>query len=230
GDGIGADIWKASVEVFDASLGTFSEVGALGEARVAPAMVATPEGVLVIGGWTTFREWPVEQAEDRTASARIDRITFDGGPRVESLGSLLHARAEASAVLLPDQGEGARVFVCGGLPGPGDALDSCELVDPATGASAESSRVLPRYRHTATLLDDGRVLIAGGFNDDGPASAYNNAQILDPLGGRVTVRKDMVAKRAGHTAHLLRNGMVLLVGGQGANGQPAIEDYELFNP
>jgi hypothetical protein len=221
----------ASVEVFDATLGTFAEIGALGEARAAPAMVSTPDGVLVIGGWSTFRDWPVAQAEDRTASARIDRIRFEGGtPHVESLGSLLHARAEASAVLLPDRGDGARVFVCGGLPGPGDALDSCELIDPATGASAESSRVLPRYRHTATLLDDGRVLIAGGFNKGGPASAYNRAEILDPLGGRVTVYPGMVANRAGHTAHLLQNGMVLLVGGQGVNGQPAIEDYELFNP
>jgi len=219
-----------SVEVFDAAQGQFREVGRLAEPRVAPAVVATPEGALVIGGWSEFADWPALGEPRRVASGRIDRVSFPSGvPRVEPLGALLHARAEASAVLLP--GPGGRVLVCGGLQNALDTLASCELVDPATGATEESVNVLvPRYRHTATVLEDGRVLVAGGFARGGASSALNSALLLDPLGGRVAVRLTMIARRAGHTASLLENGMLLLVGGQGANGQAAVEDYELYNP
>jgi hypothetical protein len=217
--------------VFDATQGTFTEIGALDEARVAPAVVATPEGVLVVGGWSRFSDWSGELSTEREASGSIDRVDFSSGtPRVEHLGALRVPRAESSAVLLPDRGAGTRVFVCGGLAGPSAALDSCELIDPATGASVESLKIFPRYLHTATVLDDGRVLIAGGYGKGGPGAALNRAVILDPLGGLVAKFPTMVGNRAGHSAHMLQNGMVLLAGGQRANGQPALEDYELYNP
>jgi hypothetical protein len=216
-----------AIELFDAERGLYAEVGRLSEARAGPAAVLTPVGVLVLGGFRRFEEWPTLGEPVRDPSGRIDRVTFGGGGVVvESLGELAEPRAEASAVWL-----GGEVLVCGGLSGALTTLASCELVDPRTGLSRPTDSVLfPRYRHTATPLEDGRVLVAGGFALGGVSAALNSAVLLDPLGGRRPVRLTMVARRAGHTASALGNGMVLLAGGQAESGAPAIEDYELFNP
>ncbi len=89
----------------------------------------------------------------------------------------------------------------------------------------------PRFLHTSTRLEDGRVLIAGGFDNlrtttcpdvlvaiDGTvcylATASDKAYIFNPPSGRFyPVEGDMLAARGGHTATLLPDGRVLVAGG-----------------
>jgi Galactose oxidase, central domain len=81
-----------------------------------------------------------------------------------------------------------------------------------------------RSFHTATLLLDGRVLIAGGGNDSGPAAAVSGTEIYDPVRQTFTPSGDMNARRSGHTATLLPDGRVLIVGGDG------VGSAELYDP
>jgi hypothetical protein len=99
----------------------------------------------------------------------------------------------------------------------------------------------PREFGTATLLKDGRVLLAGGYDAQGPASfggvAYNglvgDAEIYDPFTGNTTKVANMVLHRDSQRATLLSNGRVLITGGRTSrsNWPPATESVaELFVP
>src|SRR5580765_8159726 len=67
-----------------------------------------------------------------------------------------------------------------------------------------------RFYHTATLLSDGKVLVAGGQS----ATFFtNSAELYDPANGTWTATGAMSTNRAQHTATLLLNGKVLVAGG-----------------
>lgn len=100
-----------------------------------------------------------------------------------------------------------------------------------TAWTALPSMGQPRFAHTATLLPDGRVLIAGGAGDTPQAPATATAEIFNPATGTFTPTGSMTTIRAFHTATLLPNGKVLISGG-GINGfAPGTKkSQELFDP
>jgi hypothetical protein len=219
------------VEFFEA--GKFEDlypVIELSQARKGAVAVAYENHVLVIGGWTEAGE----------VSDVVDHISFDTDPPGVNSVHLIRARAEHTAVLLDEAGE-RKIFVCGGLHYDQVAyslVDTCELIYP------EDDRVVhvagppvQRWGHTATVLQDGRVLLAGGFSSIPPVvAAVKSALLFDtPVGIGTRGSKEMVSMRAGHTATLLDNGMVVLVGGI-AQMDPsesfvrmATQYYEIFN-
>jgi uncharacterized delta-60 repeat protein len=123
-------------------------------------------------------------------------------------GALSTGRAGHTATRLPD----GRVLVAGGLGAA--ASRSAEIYDPATGAFTPTGDLhRPRVDHTATLLADGRVLVAGSSV---PASGHANAasaEIYDPATGLFTPTGPLAHPHGRHTATLLGNGRVLVVGG-----------------
>jgi hypothetical protein len=102
-----------------------------------------------------------------------------------------------------------------------------ELYDPTTGTWSRTRHLITgRESHTATLLPDGKVLVAGGrgFNN---SSVFANAELYDPASGTWTATGSLVTARAGHTATLLPNGKVLVTGGQGNGG--TLASAELYD-
>lgn len=113
------------------------------------------------------------------------------------------------------------------------ALTGCpSLPKPVVRWSAAPSMSTARKFHTATRLDDGRVLVAGGV---GVGGYLSSAEIYDPATSTWTATGSMNVVRANHTATLLQNGKVLVVGGLSLPAVPASAsgwraDAELFDP
>src|ERR1051325_2061414 len=93
---------------------------------------------------------------------------------------------------------------------------------PGTWETTDSL-ITARDAHTATLLPNGQVLVAGGYNSSGFLSA--TAELFDPATGRWTATGSMATARASHTATLLLNGQVLVAGGDNAG-----VSAELYDP
>jgi hypothetical protein len=96
---------------------------------------------------------------------------------------------------------------------------AAELYDPSSGKFTQTgSMKTGRMCFTATTLQDGRVLVAGG-DDGGACTAYDNifssAEIYDPQTRKFTPTGSMTSPRLGATATLLDNGKVLIAGGTG---------------
>ena len=95
---------------------------------------------------------------------------------------------------------------------------------PACGWYPTGSLASPRSYHTATLLNDGKVLIVGGSSG---GSRLATAEVYDPESGTWSTTGSMASPRVNHTATLLNGGKVLVAGGYGDN---PLETVEVFDP
>ena len=139
-------------------------------------------------------------------------------------GNLNTARNQHTATLLLN----GKVLVTGGNSDGGIAvaIASAELYDPANGTwTATGSLITARFNHTATLLPNGKVLVAAGI--DG-SNNLASAELYDPASGTWTATGSLNIARRQHTATLLPNGKVLVAGGNVA-GSPSAS-AELFDP
>ena len=85
--------------------------------------------------------------------------------------------------------------------------------------SATGSMITPRYAHTATLLLDGTVLIAGGVPQDGTDTIlFSSAELYNPATGIFKAKGNMTTGRAQHSAAMLADGRVFIAGGTGVRG------------
>lgn len=106
------------------------------------------------------------------------------------------------------------------------------LVLPATAAAEDGwvgvgAMGTPRFDHTATLLADGRVLVVGGKHDDEAGAALASAELYDPATRTWSPADALDLGRRDHTATLLNDGTVLVVGGQSPAGiTPKTEIYD----
>ena len=140
-------------------------------------------------------------------------------------GSLAVGRGDHTATLLAD----GRVLIIGGQSLTGQ--DTAEVWDPTTGAFSSAGTLdEARQGYTATLLADGHVLVVGGIvRSKHGQESLASAEVWDPATDSFTQASGSLLRgRQWHTATLLRDGRVLIVGGVGTDG---IEDgAELWDP
>jgi hypothetical protein len=187
---------------------TFSSLG-------HTASLAADGSVLLIGG----------SRGQGTLSTSIER--FD--PRSNTLrkiGNLPNGRKGHRAVRLSS----GRILVTGGSTGL--PVTTAEVVDERTGAvSPTGNPRVQRVSHTATRFGNDKVLITGGYSSGEGAmlGISRSAEIWDPATGQFRLLgATLVAPRAGHTATLMPDGRVLVVGGF-STGR-GYEFAEVFDP
>jgi N-acetylneuraminic acid mutarotase len=143
--------------------------------------------------------------------------------------ALPHAYGETSVLLAPGV-----VLLAGGEPNTDErgakALQEAERYDAQTGRwQPLLSMNVPRYFHTATLLDAGRVFVAGGYTRREQVAPQASCEIFDVASNEWRRAAAMNEGRAEHAAVRLPDGTVLVVGGQGRSGD-ALDTAELFTP
>jgi hypothetical protein len=210
-DGGGSPI--SAAELYDPATGRFSLTGSMLSPRAEHSAILLSSGkVLFVGG------------EKESSSAELFN---PASGRFTVTGSLNQARAHASATLLPD----GRVLVLGGTqtmpPGGGGAapapvsIGSAEIYDPVDSKFQSAGKLLiARDSHSATLLANGTVLVAGGYwhGFDGDADpewfTIFTAEVFDPNTFTSSSAASLEGDRAEHVATLLNNGQVLITGGR----------------
>jgi len=135
-------------------------------------------------------------------------------------GQLSVARRSHTATLLQD----GKILIVGG-DDQNSLVNQAEIFDPVSlSSSIIASSPAPRTDHTATLLADGRVLIIGGVDGNGPLNSsefYSPNSVPAPtfLAGPA-----LMHARSGHTATVLADGKILIVGGEPTGSA------EIYNP
>jgi hypothetical protein len=125
-------------------------------------------------------------------------------------GAMLAPRCGPLATLLPD----GTVLIAGGAtcsdePGP---IKSLEIFDPKTGTFRSAGELtVPRFDLSATPLQNGKVLIAQGY--DAAHTAVARTELYNPVTGAIEYGGAMVTPRCFASQTKLANGMVLFAGG-----------------
>jgi hypothetical protein len=210
-----------TAELYDPAAGTWTPTGSMSHERRAFTLTLLPSGkVMAAGGSDT--NGPLASVE------LYDPTTGVWTPT----GSLQTPRGSHTATLLPN----GTVLVAGGVgvtpaqttPPVDPVLASAEIYDPATGQwTPTGSMGQPRQVHTATLLANGKVLVAGGVSFFGGLFP-TSAELYDPSTGKWLPTQPLASGRTEHIATLLPNGKVLIAGG--FNTSDTGPSTELFDP
>jgi len=205
--GTGADAQPvAGVELWNGFV--FSGAGQLNHSRRNHHATLLPTGQVLIAGGLDLR-----------AVAPTELYTPGSG--VNDVGNLVTPRFYSTAVGLRT----GQVLYLGGFDATEtNVLKQVELYDPFWAGVGPMSE--GRQDHSATLLQDGRVLLAGG--GDGGSGARSTAELFDPLTATFST-VGMIDPRTKHAAAALANGSVLLAGGQGGS-TGFLSSAEIFEP
>jgi subtilisin-like proprotein convertase family protein/N-acetylneuraminic acid mutarotase len=198
--------------IFDPTSGSWTATGSLTHRRYDHTATLLPDNTVMVNGGSG----------STTAMAFVEIYTPDTGLWTVPSGIAVGSRTAHTATLL----QTGDVLLAGGGENDGLPRATADMVPfrPAVAWSSFNNVTLntARQHHTATLLPDGKVLVAGGYTSADLSTLTNTAEIVDPVAGTITPTANAMAiSRASHTATLLPKGDVLVVGG----GTTAVDRY-----
>jgi hypothetical protein len=203
--GIGPSSRLTSIATYDPSSGSFSNVADM-DAPYGTATLLDDGRVLLAGGGNFVSTG--SGVDVLTTAQLYDPTTgslSDSGPTLQGVISPATVRLADGRVLLA----GGKIYNQGGAP-----TAAAEIYDPSSGTfSFAGLMTTPRYNHTATLLQDGSVLIAGGSASAVTGNPLASAELYDPVSNSFSSINAMNTAHADHTATLLADGHVLIAGG-----------------
>jgi hypothetical protein len=207
----------SSAELYNPSTGAFAFTGSLSHGRTYHTAASLTNGEVLIAGGAN-QQLLVPQAELYNPSTGAFAV----------IGSLCTPREYHTATLL-NTGIPGFVLIDGGYVQASCGTIGQELYDPNT------SSFITLYQNasflqfeTATVLNSGDVLLAGGFAcPKSVCKAFSLAVLFNPSNSNFSTTASLNAARYGHTATRLNTGKVLVVGGY--NTAP-IASAELYNP
>lgn len=210
-----------NAELYDPKTQQFSETGAMATKRVGHTATLLPDGKVLITGGST---------EEFFVGALASAELFDPTTGTFTSASPMNFRRLAHRATLLKSG---KVLITGGQGNEWANLDSSEIYDPDKNTfTPAASMNEKRADHTATLLADGRVLVTGGAEGRShPVNVSASAETYDPASNSFTRAGSMSVVRYKHSAELMPDGKVIVIGGSNAmmwNGQYA--SAEFFDP
>jgi uncharacterized protein YjdB len=200
-------------ELYDPATGLFSYTGNLNLGRFGDSATLLQNGMVLIAGG---------DANTGTTAELYDPVagTFT------YTGSLNTALFNHSATLLND----GTVLIAGGdnlNPNDSSPIAVAEIYNPTAGTFTPTGNLnIARESHTATLLTNGKVLIAGGSGSQGRLASV---ELYDPVAKVFSLTGSLAYARAGDTATLLNSGQTLIVGGAGPSNH-ILAAAELYDP
>lgn len=235
------DEWAEGVvtsEVFDPGTQTWAVTSPMIVGRFAAPGVLLDDGrVMVVGGVCPWSKCPIPY-EPRAEIYDPSTAAWQPVP-----GSPLRGGLSATKLL---DGRVLAVSGTGTEPPAVAPMPGVFVFDPALGTWKTLPELPDQYlqppelggpgmHHTASLLHDGRVLIAGGWHAYGAGGAPDQAvpavALFDPKADTWSIGAPLHQARLGHVATTLSDGRVLVVGGNGKFLDPApVTGGEIYDP
>jgi hypothetical protein len=209
----------ASSEIYDPATETFSPGGNMSSPRAGHTATRLASGkVLIVGGQNDQGALATAELYDPQTNS-FSKCGFMTAPRTGQTATLL-----PSGKVLVAGGASADALFPGSIAPQVPLLPTAELYDPNTNSFVSTGSMHDgRIAHTATLLLDGTVLIAGGYRNYMAAPTWlgyeslDSAEIYDPMTASFTITGPMNATRFWHTATALQDSSVLITGGIGSD-------------
>jgi N-acetylneuraminic acid mutarotase len=233
-----ADDTLSSAELYNPATGMWRFTGHLLTARFGHTATLLQDGKVLVVAGTADDFWEIYVGDAEIYDPAAENWTRAGSVQV--------ARQDHTATMLAS----GAVLIAGGYADvtPQNWLRDVKVVDvptsystvdvfaPGSGWSKAADLTVPRMGHTATLLTDGEVIVAGGY-DWNSVMQLVSTELYDPSTGAWRVAKSLGSSRNLHTATLLLDGSVLVAGGYGLTGgwessfkTKALDSAELYGP
>ena len=200
-----------TAEIYDPSTNSWTLAGPMHGRRYDHAAALLLDGKVLVTGGGASPPIGISSRGARTASTPAE--IYDPATDTWYLAATpaLDRPEYPTATTLLD----GRVLVVGGqymYSSADESTETSEIYDPASNRwsfTAPETSTGARQYHTATLLQDGRVLVAGGFRD---GVSVSWSALYDPVSDSWTRLPTMNVGRCGHAAQMLRDGRVLVAG------------------
>jgi N-acetylneuraminic acid mutarotase len=199
--------------LYDPATGFWAQTASLANARAEHTATLLPNGNVLITGGTNGQF-------SFLSSSELYNPTTN---KWSSVASLNVARGGHTATLLPN----GKILVVGGVGSGkfGTVQSSVELYDPSANTwTAVAPVPIARSNHAASLLPNGKVLVAGGFG----SSVLSDCELYDPSSNVWSEVGSLVTARYRFSAALMPSGKVLATGG--TDGTNALASAEQFDP